>query len=85
MAETVYILCGLTSIGCAILLLRHYWSTRATLLFWSASCFICFAVTNVLLFVDIVLLPNTDLSVVRSLITLLGIVMLLAALIWEPR
>jgi hypothetical protein len=83
MAELVYILCGMTSIGCAALLLRQYRATRGKLLFWSAGCFFCFALTNVLLFVDLVLLPDVDLSLIRSLITLIGIVMLLAALIWE--
>jgi hypothetical protein len=83
MAELVYILCGMTSIGCAVLLLRQYRATRGKLLFWSAGCFFCFAITNVLLFVDLVILPGVDLSLIRSLITLAGIVMLLAALIWE--
>jgi hypothetical protein len=83
MAELVYILCGLTSIGCAALLLRQYRTTRGNLLCWSAGCFLCFAVTNVLLFVDLVLVPSIDMSVLRNLITLAGITMLLAALIWE--
>ena len=83
MGELVYILCGVTSVGCAVLLLRQYRLTRGKLLFWSAGCFFCFAVTNVLLFVDLVLLPGIDLSLLRSLITLGGIVMLLAVLIWE--
>ncbi len=83
MAELVYILCGMTSIGCAVLLLRQYRATRGKLLFWSAACFLCFAITNVLLFVDLIILPDIDLSLIRSLITLGGIVMLLAALIWE--
>ena len=82
MAELVYILCGMTSIGCAVLLLRQYRATRGDLLFWSAGCFFCLAITNVLLFVDLVLLPAIDLSLLRSLVTLVGIVMLLAALIW---
>ncbi|HZM06243.1 MAG TPA: DUF5985 family protein [Candidatus Saccharimonadales bacterium] len=83
MGELVYILCGVTSIGCAALLLRQYRITRGKLLFWSAGCFFCFAATNVLLFVDLVMLPEVDLSLIRSLSTLGGIVMLLAALIWE--
>ncbi|HEY3863870.1 MAG TPA: DUF5985 family protein [Verrucomicrobiae bacterium] len=83
MAELVYILCGMTSIGCAVLLLRQYRATRGRLLFWSAGCFLCFAMTNVLLFVDLVVLPDIDLSLIRSLITFAGILMLLAALIWD--
>jgi hypothetical protein len=83
MASFVYALCALTSIGCAVLLLRQYRRTSGRLLFWSAGCFFCFALTNVLLFVDLVVMPNVDLSVYRNIIMLAGIVMLLAAMIWE--
>jgi len=85
MAKLVYILCGLTSIGCAVLLLRQYRATRGRLLFWSAGCFICLAVSNVLLYIDLIMLPDIDLSPLRNGITLLGVTMLLAALIWEVR
>lgn len=77
MAEIVYILCGMTSILCAGLLYRRYRSTRALLLFWSTWCFVCLALTNVLLFVDLIILPAIDLSVLRSVITLAGLIMLL--------
>jgi hypothetical protein len=83
MAKVVYLLCALTSIGCAILLFRQYRRTRGGLLFWSTWCFASFALTNVLLFVDLVLLPETDLSVVRSSLTLAGMLMLLYGLIRE--
>jgi hypothetical protein len=85
MAQLVYILCGLTSLFCALLLLRQYRYSKSRLLFWSALCFICFTITNVLLFVDIVIFPEVDLSVYRSGISLLGVVMLLFGLIWETR
>jgi len=83
MAQFVYALCGLTSVACALLLYRQYRATPGRLLFWSAGCFICFAVANVMLFVDLVVLPSVDLSLFRNCITLAGISMLLAALIWE--
>jgi len=83
MAGFVYALCGLTSVFCAGLLFRQYRALRGRLLFWSAGCFLCFALSNVLLFVDLVVLPNVDLSLVRNLITLVGVIMLLASLIWE--
>jgi hypothetical protein len=85
MAAIVYILCGLTSLFCAILLLRQYRYSKSRLLFWSGLCFVCFTVTNVLLFLDIVIFPEVDLSVYRSGISLLGVVMLLFGLIWETR
>jgi hypothetical protein len=84
MPQFVYALCALTSIACAFLLFRRYQSTRERLLFWSAGCFVCFAVTNVLLFIDLGMLgPDTDLSLIRNCLSLSGIVMLLTALIRE--
>lgn len=83
MAQTVYILCGLTSLICAFLLFRQYCRTRGGLLFWSTLCFVCLAFTNVLLFIDLVMLPQIDLSVLRSGLTLAGMLMLLYGLIRE--
>lgn len=84
MAQFVYTLCALMSVACAVLLLRQYRLTGGRLLFWCAGCFICFAVTNVLLFVDLVIIPHgVDLSLPRAAVSLGGIIMLLAALIWE--
>lgn len=85
MAQLVYILCALTSLFCAVLLLRQYRLSRSRLLFWSGLCFVCFTITNILLFIDVVVFPQTDLSAWRSGIALLGIVMLLYGLIWETR
>ena len=83
MAKIVYILCGLTSVLCAGLLYRRFRSTRGSLLLWSTWCFVCLALTNVLLFVDLIIFPAVDLSVLRSSITLAGMVMLLFGLIRE--
>jgi hypothetical protein len=84
-ATIVYILCALTSVGCAILLLRSYARTRARLLFWSGLCFLCLGLSNSLLFVDLILLPEVDLSPYRLGITLLGVLMLLYGLICETK
>ncbi len=83
MAITVYVLCGLTSLACAFLLWMQYRRTQGPLLLWSMLCFVCLAVTNILLFVDLVLLPSIDLSVLRSSLTLLGMLMMLYGLIRE--
>ena len=82
-AMLVYILCAVTSGGCAFLLLRHYRGSRVTLLFWSGICFLCLALSNVLLFVDLVLLPNVDLSYLRNSVTLLGLALLLYGIIFK--
>jgi hypothetical protein len=83
MAELVYGLCGATSILCAILLLRGYRSSRARLLFWASLCFIGFALNNVMLFVDLVLVPDVDLYMWRTLPALAGVLVLLFGLIWD--
>ena len=82
MGSVVYILCALTSLGCTILLFGRYNKTSVNLLFWSALAFLSFTITNILLFVDLVLLgPNFDLSIWRNVCTLAGIAVLLYALI----
>lgn len=83
MAETVYILCALTSLICAVMLYRRFRQVRTHLLFWSCACFVCFAVNNSLLFVDLVMVPSADLSLVRNSVNLTGLLMLLYGLIWD--
>lgn len=79
----VYLLCALTCWTCAVLLLRAYARQRTRLLFWGGTAFCVFGVSNVMLFIDLVVVPETDLSFVRNGITLLGICLMLRGLIWE--
>jgi drug/metabolite transporter superfamily protein YnfA len=83
MAETVYILCALTSMACTFLLWRGYRRSRSRLLLWSSLCFAALAANNILLFVDLVLLPNTDLLMLRTVVALVGLLVLLFGLIWD--
>jgi hypothetical protein len=83
MGLVVYALCALTSLACAVMLLRGFRRTGVRLLLWSGLCFACFALNNVLLIVDERILPLQDLSLVRSLPSLLGIALLLYGLVWE--
>ncbi len=83
MAESVYALCAATSVLCAVLLFRGYRATRTRLLFWSSLCFAGLAVDNVLLFFNLILLPNIDLLLWRSTAALIGMSVLLFGLIWE--
>lgn len=83
MAEFVYALCALTSLLCAILLIRSYRTTRTRLLLWSSCCFVGLAVNNALLFVDLILFPSVSLELWRSLIALAAMTLLLVGLIWE--
>jgi hypothetical protein len=83
MGLVVYVLCALTSLTCAVMLLRGFRRTGVRLLLWSGLCFACFALNNILLIVDERILPAQDLSLVRSLPSLLGIALLLYGLVWE--
>ena len=66
MTTAVYVLCALTSVACAALLLRAYAASPTRLLLWSSVCFAFLAVNNVVLVVDLSLWESADLSDVRS-------------------
>jgi hypothetical protein len=83
MAELVYVLCGLTSAACATLLVRSYFANRSRLLLWSSICFLGLALNNALVFVDKVTSPEIDLSVHRSAIALISMLILVFGLIWD--
>lgn len=83
-ASVVYLLCAVTSVLCTTLLSLKYRRTRVPLLFWSSVCFAGFAVGNVLLFVDLVLLPtSTNLLIFRTVPTFFGLCCLIWGLVWE--
>ena len=81
MAEAVYILCASTSGICAVLLLRHYRTSKVPLVMWTGVCFVAFTVGNILLFVDLVIVPSQDLLLWRLSALLFGAVVLLYELI----
>jgi hypothetical protein len=85
MAEFVYALCAMTSIVCAGLLLRGYRLRRTKLLFWSALCFIGLALNNALLIIDLYVIPDSDLLLVRTGSAVAAIGLMLYGLIWDPR
>jgi len=85
MAELVYVLCAATSIVCAVLLLRGYRASRTRLLFWSSLCFVGLAINSILLFVDLIELPDIDLFWWRTAAALVAMMVLLFGLIWEIR
>jgi hypothetical protein len=86
MAEAVYLLCALASGFCALLLIRNYRATRTRLLLWSSLCFAGLALNNVLLVIDRVLLPpEVQLDLWRSIVALVAMLLLVFGLIWETR
>lgn len=83
-AWAIYLLCAGTCLGCTALLVRAYRRSRTPLLLWSALGFVGLSVNNLLLFVDIVLLPDDiDLSPLRTLSALAALAVLLYGFIWE--
>jgi hypothetical protein len=80
----VFVLCMLTSAACMVLLVRGWRSTRAKLLLWSSLCFVFLAVNNLLVFIDIVVLPYAvDLLPFRQAASLAAVSVLLYGFIWE--
>jgi hypothetical protein len=58
MASLVYLLGTIVTLLCAILLLRAYHGVRMKLLLWSGLCFVGLTVSNALLCIDLILLPE---------------------------
>ncbi len=85
MAEAVYLMCALTSLGCAILLLRSYRQSHTPRLLWSGLCFVGLTLNNVILFVDLLVIPEIDLSLWRGLTALGALLILLVRLIWDTK
>lgn len=83
-SSCIYLLCLLTSVACALLLIRSYRRTKVRLLLWSATCFGFLALNNLLVVLDIVVLPvYPDLSEVRLVTSAAGVLILLFGFIWE--
>lgn len=84
MATTAYLLCLLASVICAALLIRGSIKTGAPLLWWSAGCFCFLAINNLLVVIDLLVLPTqVDLSLYRQLSSLAAISTLLYGFIQQ--
>jgi hypothetical protein len=84
--NAIYIICALTSIVCAVLLIRSYFQTRARLLLWSSLCFVGLMANNLMLFFDKVVYPEDILPALvmgRNLAALVGLSLLVFGLIWD--
>lgn len=86
MEMAVYILCTVTALACAVLLLRGYARAHIRLLLWTGVFFLLLTLENALLFIDRIFLgPQIDLALPRGLIALVGVIVLLFGLILEKR
>jgi FtsH-binding integral membrane protein len=84
MATVVATLCALTSLACAVLLLRGYRNSRVPLLLWTGVCFSALTLSNLTLIYDRGF-STVDLAVARAAITLVGLSFLLYGLVWESK
>jgi hypothetical protein len=81
----IYALCLLASAGCAGLLGRAYLRARTPLLLWTAVSFGFFALNNLALVLDMLVLPGQDLWVWRQAAAGAGLGVLLLGFIWETK
>ena len=81
----VYILCLLTSAACAWLLGRSYRRSGVRLLLWSSICFAFLAANNLVLVLDLVVWPasEVDLRLPRLLLALAAVVSLIWGFVWD--
>ena len=79
----IYLLCLAASVGCAWLLARSYVRSRTRLLLWSAACFLFIALNNLLVVIDLLVLPGVDLVPLRRLASLAAVAVLLFGFVWE--
>lgn len=82
MTHFVYVLCALTSLACAVLLLRGYARTRVRLLLWSGLCFVGLTLNNAWLVIAYNAVTS-DLSNWRTLPALAGVAILVYGLVWD--
>jgi hypothetical protein len=86
MATAVYFLCALTSAASAALLFRMYVRHRheaTRLALWSSVSFGWFAVSNALVFADLVIFRTAEWAIARAATACLAGALLLFGLIWE--
>lgn len=83
MAEAIYALCALASFVCAVLLIRGYRRTRLRLTLLACLCFSGLALNNLLLFIDLAVVPQVDLSLLRGIVAVAALLLLVIGLAWE--
>ncbi len=84
MMPALYILTCLTTLLCAVLLLRAYLRVKRRLLLWSGLCFAGLTLTHALTIADMMVLPM-DLFTYRLASTAVAMALLLYGLVWESQ
>lgn len=75
----------LTTILCAILLLRAHKNVRKSLLLWSGLCFVGLSLSTLLRIADLRIFIALDLYPYRLGVTAISMALLLYGLIWESQ
>jgi cytochrome c biogenesis protein CcdA len=83
MASFVYALGFIVTFICALLLWRAYIRVRSRLLFWSGLCFVGLTLSNALLVIDLVFVPEVNLYIWRLLTAAVAMLVLMFGLVWE--
>lgn len=73
----------LTVALCAFLLLRAYLKGRTRLLLWSGLCFVGLTISNILLVVDLAVVPHVSLYTWRLIVAAAAVLLLVYGLIFE--
>ena len=83
MVAAVYVIGILVTGLCAVLLLQAYARVGQKLLLWSGLCFVGMTISNVLLFVDLVVWADASLYTLRLSTAAISMLLLLYGLVWE--
>ena len=79
----VFLLCFVTSVACAGLLIRSYTRTNRRFLLWCAMSFALFAVNSTLSLIDIYWPPPGNLMAYRKAAALGAVLVLIYGFMWE--
>ena len=82
-AEMIYALCAATSLVAAVLLFRQRRARPTRLLLWSVVGFLGLTLNNLLVWIDISLLPANNLALPRAIAGAVAMMALLYGLIRE--
>lgn len=83
MVEVTYVLNAIVCLVSALALALGWRRSGSRLLMWSAACFVLLSLNNGLIFVDVLVVPDVDLSLLRAATAFSGFAVLLFGLIWE--
>ncbi len=85
MNAALYILQGLTTLLCAVLLLRAFARVRRKLLLWSGLCFAGLTVSTLIKIADLVIFLQSDLYTYRVGSAAVAMMLLMYGLVWESQ